>query len=186
MDSQLGSGRAPVPESFIFALKPVYSAYFDAQEALAADDLDGFLQAAGDLKTAIGFVSEAGLVGEPLALWRRAASKLVVSDPITDIEVARKKLQGMSEAVISLQERFGHKGAQTWHIAYCPMAFDNTGAEWLQRDQRINNPYFGASMLRCGELRREFPPLDASASEHTSEHKASEATDSQHEGHNHE
>jgi Cu(I)/Ag(I) efflux system membrane fusion protein len=39
------------------------------------------------------------------------------------------------------------------------MAFDNAGAEWLQRGEQIDNPYFGASMLRCGEIRREFKPL---------------------------
>ena len=32
------------------------------------------------------------------------------------------------------------------------MAFDNTGASWVQKGDRINNPYFGASMLRCGEI----------------------------------
>ena len=39
------------------------------------------------------------------------------------------------------------------------MAFDNAGASWLQRGTTINNPYFGASMLRCGEVRAAFPPL---------------------------
>jgi len=165
--------RAEVPDSFVFALKPVYAAYFDAQEALAADHLGGFLQAAGDLKTAIGFVEEAGLVGEPLSTWRRAAARLLIDDAITDIELARARFESMSEAIIALQERFGHRGAETWRVAYCPMAFDNAGAEWLQRGTQINNPYFGASMLRCGEIRRAFPPLNAEPAD-------------EHEGHGHE
>ncbi|MGP1308675.1 MAG: efflux RND transporter periplasmic adaptor subunit [Phycisphaerales bacterium] len=174
-DTPTGRGRAEVPDSFVFALKPVYAAYLDAQEALASDDLGGFLQAAGDLKTAIGFVEEAGLVGEPLATWRRAAARLRIDDALTDIEVARARFEDMSDAVISLQIRFGHRGSETWHVAYCPMAFDNAGAEWLQRGTQINNPYFGASMLRCGELRRDFPPLNATSSPVPS-----------HEGHDHE
>lgn len=168
-----GQQRVEVPDSFVFALKPVYAAYLDAQEALAADDLGRFLQAADDLKTAIGFVEEAGLVGEPLATWRRAAARLRFDDALTEIERARTRFEDMSEAVISLQERFGHRGSETWHVAYCPMAFDNAGAEWLQRGTQINNPYFGASMLRCGEIRREFPPLNAEPAD-------------EHEGHNHE
>ncbi|MFU8829838.1 MAG: efflux RND transporter periplasmic adaptor subunit, partial [Phycisphaerales bacterium] len=68
--------RVNVPDSFVFALKPVYAAYLDAQEALAADDLGGFSQAAADLRTVLGFVEEAGLVGEPLGVWRRAAARL--------------------------------------------------------------------------------------------------------------
>lgn len=155
------SERASVPDSFVFALKPVYAAYLDTQEALAADDLGGFSQAAADLRTALGFVEEAGLVGEPLGVWRRAASRLRADSGITDIELARTRFQGMSEAVISLQRRFGHHGSKEWYLAHCPMAFDNQGADWLQRGKQINNPYFGASMLRCGEIRESFAPLDA-------------------------
>jgi Cu(I)/Ag(I) efflux system membrane fusion protein len=55
------------------------------------------------------------------------------------------------------------------------MAFDNKGAEWLQRGTTINNPYFGDEMLRCGEIRSAFPPLTATP----------EASES-HEGHDHE
>jgi Cu(I)/Ag(I) efflux system membrane fusion protein len=43
------------------------------------------------------------------------------------------------------------------------MAFDNQGADWLQRGEQINNPYFGASMLRCGEIRESFDPLGGDA-----------------------
>ena len=152
--------RVSVPESFVFALKPVYAAYLDAQEALAADDLGGFSRATTDMRTALGFVAESGLVGEHLGVWRRAASALRVEPGITDIERARARFEVMSEAVISLQRRFGHHGSEAWYVAHCPMAFDNKGADWLQRGEQINNPYFGASMLRCGEIRASFEPLD--------------------------
>lgn len=156
-----GPARAQVPASFSFALRPVYAAYFDAQEALAADDLGAFLQAAQDLATALGFVGEAGLVGEPLADFRRAAVKLRIVAPLTTIDEARGRFERMSEGAIELQRRFGHRGSETWRLAFCPMAFDDKGALWLQRSAEINNPYFGASMLRCGEIRESFPPLPA-------------------------
>ncbi|MCB9843817.1 MAG: efflux RND transporter periplasmic adaptor subunit [Phycisphaeraceae bacterium] len=157
--------RVPVPDSFVFAIKPVYAAYLDAQEALAADDLGGFVQAATDIKTALGFVEEAGLVGEPLAEWRRAAARLRVEDAITTIDTARTRFEWMSEGVIALQRRFGHRGSEQWNLAHCPMAFDNKGADWLQRGTQINNPYFGDQMLRCGDIRESFPPLSAPMSE---------------------
>lgn len=153
--------RVPVPDSFVFALKPVYAAYLDAQEALAADDLGGFVQAAADIRTALGFVEEAGLVGEPLAEWRRAAARLRVGNAITSIDTARARFERMSEGAIALQRRFGHRGSETWNLVHCPMAFDNQGADWLQRGGQINNPYFGDQMLRCGEVRESFPPLDS-------------------------
>jgi len=36
-------------------------------------------------------------------------------------------------------------------VQYCPMALDNKGAYWLSSDKEIRNPYYGASMLNCGE-----------------------------------
>ncbi len=161
--------RVPVPDSFVFALKPVYAAYFDAQESLAADDLGGFVQAAADIKTALGFVKESGLVGEPLAEWRRAASRLRIEDAITSIDSARARFERMSEGAIVLQRRFGHRGSEEWSLAHCPMAFDFKGADWLQRGTQINNPYFGDQMLRCGEISESFAPLDAPSVE--SEHE---------------
>jgi Cu(I)/Ag(I) efflux system membrane fusion protein len=46
---------------------------------------------------------------------------------------------------------------------FCPMAFDFKGALWLQRAAEIDNPFFGAAMLRCGEVRESFPPRPAPA-----------------------
>ena len=163
-----------MPDTFVVALNPLYAAYLDAQEALAADDLGGFSEAAANLRTALGFIEEAGLVGEPLGEWRRAAARLRVEPGITDVGVARAKFEGMSEAVISLQRRFGHHGSETWHLAHCPMAFGDEGTDWLQRGEQINNPYFGASMLRCGDIREAFEPL------------GSDSTNGEMEGHDHE
>jgi Cu(I)/Ag(I) efflux system membrane fusion protein len=42
-------------------------------------------------------------------------------------------------------------------LAYCPMAFDNRGAEWIQRGDKIDNSYFGSNMLLCGEFRQTIP-----------------------------
>ncbi|MCE7909965.1 MAG: DUF3347 domain-containing protein, partial [Candidatus Omnitrophica bacterium COP1] len=41
--------------------------------------------------------------------------------------------------------------------SFCPMAFDNKGAYWIQTGDIIANPYFGSKMLRCGEIRKTYP-----------------------------
>ncbi len=161
------------PDQFVFGLMPIFDGYLEAQRALAADNLPNFIRAADNLKSAIGLVDEAGLVGDPLATWRSAASTLSLDSPVTTIEDARARFEGMSGAIISLERSFGHTGSATVHIAFCPMAFDNKGAEWLQVGAEINNPYFGASMLRCGSVRESFPPVHAAPSR-------------VHEGHRHE
>ena len=62
----------------------------------------------------------------------------------------------MSAGVIELERTFGHAGESSHHLTFCPMAFDFAGAHWLQDHEQIDNPYFGAKMLRCGEVREDF------------------------------
>lgn len=157
--------RVRTPDLFLFGLKPVYAAYLDAQESLAADDLEGFNRATADMARAMDLVHEVGLVGEPLGAWRRAASRLRHQGRAASLDEARERFLRMSEGAIDLARRFGHLGSETWNLAHCPMAFDNRGADWLQRTETIANPYFGGSMLRCGEVRERFAPLPRGESE---------------------
>jgi len=69
---------------------------------------------------------------------------------LTDISKLRKIFYYLSNQIISNSNSIS--GNEGLNVAYCPMAFDNAGASWVQKGDRINNPYFGASMLRCGEI----------------------------------
>lgn len=40
----------------------------------------------------------------------------------------------------------------TIYHQYCPMAFDNEGAYWLSKEEKVMNPYFGSVMLNCGRV----------------------------------
>ena len=44
----------------------------------------------------------------------------------------------------------------TIYLQHCPMADNENGADWLSLDKEIKNPYFGASMLKCGEVKQEI------------------------------
>ena len=147
-------------EEFLFSLKPVYAGYLEAQEGLADDDLNRFKEGAADMHSALRRVRTQGMVGEPLGLWRRIDARLRTRaehiDHLEEIEDARKLFELYSRAILELAGTFGHPGTEPYFRAYCPMAFDDTGAEWLQRGEQINNPYFGELMLRCGEIRARF------------------------------
>lgn len=138
----LAPNAAGARSGFAESLAPVFDAYFAMQEALAADDLHGFHVAADRLRTALAGVDGAGLDAESRDGWNDA----------------RVRFDGVSAAAIALVRRFGYAGDAPAGLAHCPMAFDNRGADWLQRGDTINNPYFGASMLRCGEIRETFAP----------------------------
>jgi hypothetical protein len=42
------------------------------------------------------------------------------------------------------------------------MAFENRGANWLQAERMVSNPYFGRSMPGCGELVATIVELSSS------------------------
>jgi membrane fusion protein, copper/silver efflux system len=69
---------------------------------------------------------------------------------LMDISKLRKVFHYLSDQIISNTNSIDRDNGL--NVAFCPMAFDNTGASWVQKGDRINNPYFGASMLRCGEI----------------------------------
>jgi Cu(I)/Ag(I) efflux system membrane fusion protein len=66
-----------------------------------------------------------------------------------NLDGARKELPLLTEKMASLIK--GKAFNQTVYVQYCPMANDNAGAHWLSFEPDISNPYFGASMLHCGE-----------------------------------
>lgn len=158
-DDMVDLPTTSVSGHFLDAIEPIYESYLNAQESLATDELSGFEEAVRALNAAVEAVDEAGLIGQSLGAWRSAAGKLRISGAITDIESARVNFEKLSEGVIALQRHFGHAGHEELNLVHCPMAFDNTGADWLQRGTQISNPYFGAMMLRCGDIRQTFEPV---------------------------
>ncbi len=68
------------------------------------------------------------------------------------IEPARAQFALLSEQIIATLSRFGVSGEKLYK-AWCPMAFDNRGASWIQDGEKIDNPYFGETMLRCGAIK---------------------------------
>ncbi|MGH1346839.1 MAG: efflux RND transporter periplasmic adaptor subunit [Nannocystales bacterium] len=142
-------------------LAPVVSAYLDAQVALADDDLEGAKTSASALIDAVVAV-EMSRPTEAKDAWSENSVALRghgqhVSKAET-LEDARAGFEPLSEAVIRLLGRFGNPLEAAVRLAHCPMASRNEGALWLQQGAVVDNPYFGASMLDCGEIRKEVAP----------------------------
>ena len=67
----------------------------------------------------------------------------------------RKAFVGLSNAAITFARhaQLTPKAAETLYVMHCPMAFDDTGADWLQDEESIKNPYYATQMKRCGEVK---------------------------------
>jgi Cu(I)/Ag(I) efflux system membrane fusion protein len=68
-----------------------------------------------------------------------------------DIKKQRESFYLLSESITSVVKQFGTGGRDNVMQFFCPMAFDNRGAHWLQNRKELRNPYFGKTMPGCGE-----------------------------------
>lgn len=121
------------------------SSYLKVQTALAVDDLPAAKAAADELLAAAAKGPEVKAFTGAIKAIASAAS----------LGAARASFLKVSEELIALIDRVGTTGGQALFVAHCPMAFGGKGGDWLQSDKKINNPYYGTSMLRCGSITRE-------------------------------
>ncbi len=137
-------------------LSPAYVAYLDTSDALAKDDIEAAREGFKRLLEALDQVDASVLDETGRARWT------ATSDAI--LGAARRSLDSgdragfsvhfgdVSDGMLSLVEAFGHALETPLYGAFCPMAFNNKGARWLQAGPEIANPYFGSKMLRCGSI----------------------------------
>jgi hypothetical protein len=124
------------------ALGDALAAYGKIHEALAADRADGVAEAAAEIAS---LARAAAAKGEPKTAFENlanAAGKLQGTDLVA-LRAAFKELSTSLASVVNVA------GAQGQQLYYCPMA----DGYWLQQsaDAKTRNPYYGKSMLGCGE-----------------------------------
>ncbi len=67
----------------------------------------------------------------------------------TDLESQRLSFYQLSAKIFFLVKNIGGN-KEPLYQQYCPMAFEDQGAYWLSKEDKIRNPYFGDEMLTCG------------------------------------
>ena len=68
---------------------------------------------------------------------------------LTDVEEQRQQFDFFSQALIKTIKVFGISD-DTLYVQHCPMANNNEGADWISKEENIQNPYYGDKMLKCG------------------------------------
>lgn len=155
------------PAAFRGQLGAAAVAAVSLQRGLAGDDLAAARAAAGELLERLGQVDMGLLRSQAHARWMELAPALLSSAraaaAAADLDGARAAFRDASLALVAALETFGFAlpdGAATLGVFHCPMAFDDAGADWIGAGTTVANPYFGASMLRCGELLRPLREED--------------------------
>jgi hypothetical protein len=115
--------------------------YLQAQVALSADQFDG-VAAHGE-----AIAKAAATLGPDAEGIVAGAKKLAAA---TDIAAARTAFGEVSTALTEHAEKTKSGFGPDVRLAYCPMV----NKPWLTKDQTIRNPYYGASMLTCGNFKK--------------------------------
>lgn len=151
------------PEEFRTHLKSLLETYFSVQQALAGDDettakAKAQSMSADSEKAAVALPDENAKTVW-LKLKETISSEARLVSEAKDIKGARTHFEPLSDAMEQAVRHFGSAEAHVF-VAHCPMAFSNKGADWLQETNDVLNPYFGSSMLTCGEIKEELTDAD--------------------------
>ncbi len=141
------------------ALQPLYTAYLGWKEALANDDFKDAQKFATKMKSASGKIEMSLFSGDAHNSWMDYKEKLSKNlqhvQHFDEIEQLRKSFQAISATMIEMTTEFKPL-KETIYVQHCPMADNDKGADWLSTEKEIKNPYFGSSMLTCGEVTKEI------------------------------
>jgi Cu(I)/Ag(I) efflux system membrane fusion protein len=147
--------KAEAPVSFRVQLYGAAKAYFELKDALVKSDAKGAAEKAAAFETAFAKINADELPEDLKSSWADhggellAASKKVGTE--TDISKQRAAFYDLSKSLIAAANHYGLLDMSVY-VQHCPMAFDNTGGDWLSDSEEILNPYFGKMMLHCGSV----------------------------------
>lgn len=149
----------PIDRGAKGALQSLYSAYLKLKDALVSDDFVTAQKEAVNMTVVLDKIDMHLFGGEAHDAWMKFHESLDKSlehaHHYSDIEQLRKAFQSLSTTMIEMTLTFKPLD-KIIYVQYCPMADNNKGADWLSTEKEIRNPYFGSSMLSCGDVIREI------------------------------
>lgn len=142
------------------ALIPVYDAYFNVQMTLANDDLAKAKDFYSALQQAVSKVDMSFFKEDAHTRWMKIARAFNqaadAGKSSGSLPAARDAFYHASLAAIEMHDTFGHADGAAYFLTFCPMARDNAGAYWLQKENIVWNSFYGEAMQRCGEIKQEL------------------------------
>jgi Cu(I)/Ag(I) efflux system membrane fusion protein len=130
------------------------ASYLTMQSALAGDDLDA---AKAQAKAMMKVTGHSGDL--PALLHDMLAAETLDAFRIPHFET-------LSNALITAAKAAPESFDSDFYVMNCPMANDNQGADWLQASKPLQNPYFGAMMIKCGEVKETITATESGHENH--------------------
>jgi Cu(I)/Ag(I) efflux system membrane fusion protein len=150
------SGKMDTSMDFIMQLNTVYDRYIVLKNAFVQSDEKRVKQASQDVLQALNKMDMKLLTGEAMTQWmglsvnlNNQIKQIASSD---DLDSQRKTFSIFNGSFYKAVKIFGLMG-KTVYYQFCPMFNNEKGAFWLSEIKDIRNPYYGESMLTCGETK---------------------------------
>jgi len=153
------SAVLPVSKAFSLQVSPLLEAYFQVKNALVKDDFRTAITLSKTIPQALSKISESPGSTTQNQQWETIKKDIQAAEKqlsaAKDISSVRTHFSSLSTPMLALVENFGASQEEIYKD-FCPMAFGNKGGYWLSEVKEIANPYFGASMLTCGEVKNVY------------------------------
>jgi len=118
----------------------VLKEYGAMYEALVTNKTEGVAESAAKIADVASACAKSGAVAKECGALASAAKKVVGKD----LESLRGEFKELSVATDGYLRAVKAPG---WDLYYCPMA----DGYWIQTAEGVRNPYYGPSMLKCGD-----------------------------------
>ena len=133
---------AGTPASGTVTSTTLLSSYIKMQETLAADQTDGLNQSARDLIASAKKLAKSSPADKKLYNEIASAAEPLLKPK--SLDEMRKEFKTLSTLLVNLAKKTKAPGIRLMH---CPMF----PGDWVQNQGDTKNPYYGKSMLGCGE-----------------------------------
>ncbi|CAM3945202.1 MULTISPECIES: efflux RND transporter periplasmic adaptor subunit [Flavobacterium] len=138
------------------SLQPLYLNYFEFKDALTKDDFNSAKKALLAFEKSLNKINMSLFKKESHNAWMNYQTELkkqaLHTTHVKNIKELRMSFEPMSNVMIAMTKAFNPLN-ETVYVQFCPMANSDKGANWLSKENKVVNPYFGISMLKCGEVK---------------------------------
>ncbi len=136
-------------EAFDKGMEPILTSYLKIHGALAGDTTKGVAAAAKSIAKAAPKLNGKTVVGEHAAHYKGLPGKIEKAakalGKASSLEQAREAFKELSKPMAMWGTMSKPTGID---VVFCSMA----KGSWLQKRGKVLNPYYGKSMLHCGEV----------------------------------
>lgn len=145
-------------EAFNLSFGKLLADYYSLKENFITEQDTAITRAARSLAASADSLKLGELKGDTMILSTARSYAVGISSEAkgllgeTTLEGKRKSFQMISDQLYDLLRTVRYDRSIVYHD-YCPMAFNDQGANWLSATSEIRNPYIPKKMINCGEVK---------------------------------